>query len=135
MKKILMMLAALAAFSAYASGVPEETDAAQRLASMAAHEELPVTDARVVATAKTLVKISRATGEEPLAIAAACTRYSRHLFDAARIAASPLELLEALDRLGRKGAPINETLLRYVEARKAAPASPHGEVLAALSRK
>lgn len=135
MKHWTLLLAAFLAFSAQASGLPEQTNAAQRLASLSANEELAASDARVKTTAATLDRVEKNTGEEPMAIAAACTRYARYLFDAAKIKASPLELLEALDRHARKGTPINETLQRYVAARQAAASRGHAEAMTAMARK
>lgn len=138
MKRWIFLLAAFVPFvhfSAQASGLPDATNAAQRLTSLSVHEELAESDPRVVATAASLNKLSKLTGEEQMAIAAACTRYSRYLFDAAKIRATPLELLDGLERFAAKNVPVNDTLQRYVAARQNAPGKTHAETMAALGRK
>lgn len=137
LRRTLPLLIAVACLSGGASAA-NGTDAvnpAQRMVSLSVHEDVPATDARVVAAGNTLGKLAKLTGEDTMALAAACTRYSHYLFDAAKMKAPPLEVLDALDRLATKGVPINDTLQRYVTARLATPGKSHGEVLATLQRK
>lgn len=133
------LVACLCSASLFAAAPAAAQDAAptvaQRLVTLSGREEPPVGDARVVAAQKQLDKVVKRTGETPESIASACVRTARHLFDAGKIPATPLELLEVLDLHAVAGQPITEPLHRYVAARKTAPTRAHGEAMAALGGK
>lgn len=138
MNKLLasLLLAAVVSGSAAAAANPTPIDeAAQRLTTMSLKQEVAENDPRVAPTRKLLDQAVKFSHEEPMAIAAACSRYAGHLFDAIHEPATPLELLEALATFGKAGRPINETLQDYVAARKVAPGKSHAEALAALAKK
>lgn len=121
--------------AAFAVADPAPADeVAQRLTAMSVKQDVPENDPRVAQTRKLLDKAVKLTKEEPLAVAAACSRYAGHLHDSAHIEAVPLELLEALATFGKSGKPMNETLQNYAAARKAVPAKSHVEAMAALGR-
>jgi len=74
-----------------------------------------------------------ATGETEMAVAAACTRAARFIFDATRSPATPLDVLDGL--LAQKvRAPMSDAIGRYVEARRNAAGKTHAEAVAALKR-
>lgn len=132
----LLLLAAFVVGPASAAGASTPTDElAQRLTAMSVRQELAENDPRVAQTRKLLDKAVKLSREEPVAIAAACSRYAGHLFDSIHVSATALELLEALATFGKAGKPISETLQGYVAARKAAPARSHVEAMAALGGK
>jgi len=129
----LLLLAALAAGSVGAAEMTD--DVAQRMTATSVKQEVAASDPRVAQTRKLLDQAVKLTHEEPLAIAAACSRYAGHLFDAIHEAATPLELLEALATFGKVGQPMSETLQAYVSARKAAPMKSHAEAMAGLAKR
>ena len=73
------------------------------------------------------------SGETEMAVAAACTRAARFIFDATRSPATPLDVLDGL--LAQKvRAPMSDAIGRYVEARRNAAGKTHAEAVAALKR-
>lgn len=132
----LLFLVALASGAASAAGAPAPADdAAQRMTAGSVRQEVAADDPRVAQTRKQLDKVVKVTREEPMAVAAACSRYAGHLFDSIHEPATSLELLEALVQFARSGKPMTETLQDYVAARKLAPARSHAEAMAALGKK
>lgn len=131
-----LLLCVFLSSAALAAANPAPTDdLAQRLTATSVRQELAENDPRVAQTRKLLDKAVKVSREEPVAIAAACSRYAGHLFDSIHVSATALELLEALATFGKAGKPISETLQGYVAARKAAPARSHVEAMAALGGK
>lgn len=131
MRKLLaLLLVAALVFPAAAAD-----DVARRLAEASFGQTLAENDPRVVQARSQLDKAVNLTHEEPMAVAAACSRYAGHLFDAIHERATPLELLEALAAFGKADRPMNDTLLAYVAARKAAPHRNHAAALTALGGK
>ena len=125
-----LFLAVFFSAAAIAVGTPAPADdAAQRLTAMSVGQDVAADDPRVAQARKLLDKAVKLTHEEPMAIAAACSRYAGHLFDAIHERATPLELLEALATFGKSGKPMNETLQDYAAARKAAPGKSHVEAM------
>ena len=125
-----LFLAVFFSAAAIAVGTPAPADdAAQRLTAMSVGQDVAADDPRVAQARKLLDKAVKLTHEEPMAIAAACSRYAGHLFDAIHERATPLELLEALATFGKSGKPMNETLQDYVAARKVAPGKRHVEAM------
>ncbi len=110
-------------------------DVAHRLVAMSGGQDVTADDPRVAQTRKLLDKAVKLTQEEPMAIAAASSRYAGHLFDSIHERATALELLEALAAFGKRGRPMSETLQGYVAARKAAPGKSHAEAMAKLGMK
>lgn len=103
----------------------------QRMVSLAVKQELAATDPRVVRASAQMAKAMKATGETEQAVAAACTRAARFIFDSTK---SPATSLDVLDALAEKGAgrPMSDTIGRYVEARRNAAGKTHAEAMAAL---
>lgn len=134
---VLLIVVALTTGFARAADAPVTAgdDPAQRLTAMSLREEVAAGDPRVAQTRAQIARVVKLSGEEPMAVATACLRYTRHLFDAIHERATPLELLDALASFGKAGKPINDTLLDYVAARKAAASKGHTEAMAALSKK
>jgi hypothetical protein len=137
MTKLLATLffAVLFSSAGFAATPAPVDDVAQRLVAMSGGPDVAADDPRVTQTRKLLDKAVKLTHEEPMAIAAACSRYAGHLFDAIHVRATALELLEALTAFGKSGKPMNETLQDYVAARKAAPGKSHVEAMAKLGGK
>jgi len=131
---IPLLLAVLAAGSVGAADLSAVLggEVALRMTARSFSQELAANDPRVARTRTLLDQAVQLTHEEPITIEAACSRYVGHLFDSAHIAATPLELLEALAGFGQVGQPMNETLQAYASARRAAPAKSHTEAMAAL---
>lgn len=111
----------------------QSIDPAQRLAALSYHEDLAADDPRVQKIQKQLVGLAKRSKDTPEEIAAACYRTARHLYDATRVQATPLELLEPLDKYLQKGQPLTDTLHRYVALRKAAPNRTHAEAMAGMA--
>ena len=110
-------------------------DVAHRLVAMSGGQDVAADDPRVAQTRKLLDKAVKLTQEEPMAIAAACSRYVGHLHDSAHIEATPMELLEALASFAKAGKSMRDTLQEYAAARKAAPARSHAGAMALLAKK
>jgi hypothetical protein len=124
-------LLAACSFATFAASPSEE--AADRLLAVSLKQEVAANDPRVTQTRLWLDKAAKLAGEEPTAIAYACSRYAGHLHDAAQVEATPLELLEALTRFGKAGKPMRDTLQEYATARKAVPGRSHADTLVALT--
>ena len=131
-----LFLAALFSGVAFAAESPAAADEiVQRLTATSFKETVVENDPRLGQTRKLLDKAVKLTREEPMAIAAACSRYVGHLHDSAQIDATPLELLEALARFGRSGESMRDTLQAYVVARKAAPSRNHADAMQAMGKR
>jgi hypothetical protein len=103
----------------------------QRMVSLAVKQELAETDPRVVLARKQMAKAVKATGETEQAVAAACTRAARFIFDSTKSPATSLDVLEALADKGA-GRPMSDTIGRYVEVRRNSAGKTHAEAMAAL---
>jgi hypothetical protein len=103
----------------------------QRMVSLAVKQELAETDPRVVLARKQMAKAIKATGETEQAVAAACTRAARFIFDSTKSPATSLDVLEALADKGA-GRPMSDTIGRYVEVRRNSAGKTHAEAMAAL---
>lgn len=123
MKPFLAAAACAASFLAlplHASGLGDpEMNAPQRLVQASLREEVAADDPRVAKAREMLVKAGAATGETDLALAQACMRNARYIFDASRRRAnvSALEVLEAVAAHAPAGKPLAETTQRYVDLR------------------
>lgn len=104
---------------------------AQRLVELAAKQEVAATDPRVATTQAQLKKATQLTGESEQAVAAACTRAARFIFDATKAPATPLDVLDALAAKG-KGRSMSDTIGAYVAARRNAAGKTHAEAMAAM---
>lgn len=110
-----------------------EGSVAQRLVALSVKQDVSENDARVVATKAQLKAAAQATGETEQAVAAACTRAARFLFDATKAPVTSLDVLDGL--LAQKNrVPMSDAIGRYVEARRNSPGKTHAEALAALKR-
>lgn len=109
-----------------------DADAAMRVVAVAAGEDVAASDARVTRARQWLAQAMKATGEtDERAVAAACVRLSRHLFDVTKQRANPLEVLEALATRAPPGRPLQETTQRYFDLR-AKQKLDHAAALAAM---
>ena len=124
----------LAAFLA-SSPVLANEDAAYRLTVHSLREDVAASDPRVSQARTQLARVAKTLGEEPGAIAAACTRYAGHIYDSAHVRTTSLELLDALAAHAKRGRALNDTLLDYANARKAAPGRTHAEAMAVMGGK
>jgi len=104
---------------------------AQRLLTLSTQQEVPATDARVAPTQAKLTKVAKATGETEQAVAAACTRAARFLFDATRTPATPVDVLEGLAAKGGSRS-LSDMVGAYVAARRNSSGRTHAEALAAM---
>ncbi len=133
----LSLLMAVVAGSAVAANpverVTEGGSVAQRMVVLSVKQEVAENDARVLAADRQLKAAAQATGETEQAVAAACTRAARFIFDATKAPATPLDVLDGL-LAQQSRSPMNEAVGRYVEARRNAPGKTHAEALAALKR-
>ena len=134
----LFLLSCLLPVLAIAAATPLELVTAegsesipQRMVSLAAKQDVAANDPRVVRARSQMAKAMKATVETEQAVAAACTRAARFIFDSTK---SPATSVEVLDALAEKGAgkPMSETIGRYVEARRNAAGMTHAEAMAAL---
>lgn len=98
-------------------------------------EDVAAGDPRVKQARDWLARVAKLSGEDDKAIAAQCERTARWFFDVTRQKATSLEMLEALARLGKPGAPIQDILRDYVAARRETAGKSHAEGLAALGAK
>lgn len=103
----------------------------QRMVALAAKQEIPASDPRVQQATRQMAKAVKHTGETEQAIAAACTRAARFIFDATKAPATSVDVLDALAEKGA-GRPMNETIGAYVDARRNAAGRTHAEAMAAL---
>jgi hypothetical protein len=134
----LFLLSCLLPALAIAAATPLESVTAeggesipQRMVSLSVKQEVAANDPRVVRARSQMVKAMKATGETEQAVAAACTRAARFLFDSTK---SPATSVEVLDALAEKGAgkPMSDTIGRYVEARRNSATKTHAEAMVAL---
>lgn len=125
--------ALLLAFNAQASGLGDpEMNVPQRLVEVSVSQEVPVSDPRVAAAREQLVRVAKATGENEQAVAYACMRNARYIFDATRQRVTPLEVLEALAKHAPAGKPLNDATQRYSTLRVQQKLG-HAEAMAALA--
>lgn len=103
----------------------------QRMVSLSVKQEVAESDPRVALVRKQMAKAVKVTGETEQAVAAACTRAARFIFDATKAPATSIDVLEALAEKGA-GRPMSDTIGRYVEARRNAAGKTHAEAMAAL---
>ncbi|MFA7291136.1 MAG: hypothetical protein WC023_02705 [Rhodocyclaceae bacterium] len=103
----------------------------QRMVSLAAKQDVAANDPRVVHARAQMAKAIKATGETEQAVAAACTRAARFIFDATKSPATSLDVLDALVEKGA-GRSMSDTIGHYVEARRNAAGKTHAEAMAAL---
>ncbi len=113
--------------------VTEGCSVAQRMVTLSLKQEVADNDSRVLAADRQLKAAAQATGETEMAVAAACTRAARFIFDATRSPATPLDVLDGL-LAQRVRAPMSDAIGRYVEARRNAAGKTHAEAVAALKR-
>ena len=76
--------------------VTEGGSVAQRMVTLSLKQEVADNDSRVLAADRQLKAAAQATGETEMAVAAACTRAARFIFDATRSPATPLDVLDGL---------------------------------------
>ena len=134
----LLLLSCLLPALALAAASPLESVTAQgeesipqRMVSLAAKQDVAANDPRVVLARGQMAKAIKATGETEQAVAAACTRAARFIFDATKAPATSINVLEALAEKGA-GRPMNDTIGRYVEARRNTVGKTHAEAMAVL---
>lgn len=139
MRSLLLLLAAVPLIALAAPTTTPVADraagdesAAQRLVALATRQDtVAETDPRVQRASGQLAKAIRNTGETETAIATACIRAARFLFDATRAQATALEVLDAVAEKGA-GRPLSDTIGRYVEARRNTKGKTHAEAMGAL---
>lgn len=113
--------------------VTEGGSVAQRLVALSLKQEVAEKDPQVLAADRQLKAAAQATGETEQAVAAACTRAARFIFDATKSPATPLDVLDGL--LAQKlRAPMSDAIGRYVEARRNSAGKTHAEAVAVLKR-
>lgn len=134
----LLLLSCLLPVLAIAAATPLESVTAeggesipQRMVSLSVRQEVAANDSRVVHARSQMAKAMKATGETEQALAAACTRAARFIFDATKAPATSVEVLDALAEKGA-GKPMSDTIGRYVEARRNAAGKTHAEAMAVL---
>lgn len=103
----------------------------QRMVSLSTRQEVPENDPRVVRAKAQMAKAMKNTGETEQAVAAACTRAARFIYDSTKSPASSLDVLDALVEKGA-GRSMSDSIGRYVEARRNAAGKTHAEAMAAL---
>lgn len=129
---LLLPVAALAAASpleAVTAGGEESIP--QRMVSAAVRQDVPAADPRVLRATQQMKRAMKNTGEGEQAVAAACTRAARFIFDATKAPATALDVLDALAEKG-SGRPMSDTVGRYVEARRNSAGKTHAEAMAAM---
>ena len=120
------------ALPAHAAGLGDpEADVALRLVESSAKQAVPADDPRVAKVRGQLAQVVKATGENEQAVAHACNRNARYLFDVAQLRVSPLEVLEALATQARGSRPLTEMTGRYFDLRTKQKLD-HAGALAAL---
>jgi hypothetical protein len=125
--------ALLLACNVYASGLGDpEMNVPQRLVEVSASQEVPASDPRIAVAREQLGRVAKATGENEQAVAYACMRNARYIFDATRQRVTPLEVLEALAKHAPAGKPLNEATQRYANLR-VKDRLGHAEAMAALA--
>lgn len=98
-------------------------------------EDVAAGDARVIQAKGWLAKVTKVTGEDEKAVAAACERTSRWFFDMTRTRATALEMLEAVALLAKPGKTMQDTMVDYVQARRQTADKSHAAALKALNAK
>ena len=127
------LLLAFASGHALAANPVEAVTEGGSVAQLSLKQEVADNDSRVLAADRQLKAAAQATGETEMAVAAACTRAARFIFDATRSPATPLDVLDGL-LAQRVRAPMSDAIGRYVEARRNAAGKTHAEAVAALKR-
>jgi hypothetical protein len=111
-------VALLLAFNAHASGLGDpETNFSQRLVEVSVSQEVAANDPRVATAREQLARVAKLTGETEQAVAYACMRNARYIFDATRQRVTPLEVLEALAKHAPAGKPLSDATQRYSNLR------------------
>lgn len=126
----LSFIVSTVAFAASPASAPT-VDPVQRLVELSYQESVPPTDARVTAVRAQLQKAVKLTGEEPMAVVAACVRAARFLFDATKVPVAPVDVLDAVAAHG-KGRPLADTVGLYVEKRRNSASKTHAETMGAM---
>lgn len=103
----------------------------QRMVSLSTKQDVPENDPRVVRAKAQMAKAMKNTGETEQAVAAACTRAARFIYDSTKAPASSLDVLDALAEKGT-GRPMSDSIGRYVDARRNSAGKTHAEAMAAL---
>jgi hypothetical protein len=103
----------------------------QRMVSLAVRQDVPANDPRVLRATQQMKRAMKNTGENEQAVAAACTRAARFIFDATKVPVTSLDVLDALAEKG-SGRPMSDTVGRYVEARRNSAGNTHAEAMAAM---
>lgn len=103
----------------------------QRMVELSVRQEVPANDPRVVQAQSRMNTVTKASGETEQAVAAACTRAARFIFDATKAPATALDVLDALALKGGRR-PMSETIGIYVAARRNSAGKTHAEALAAM---
>lgn len=103
----------------------------QRMVELSLRQEVSATDVRVTQAQSRMNAVTKATGETEQAVAAACTRAARFIFDATKAPATSLDVLDALAVKGGRR-PMNETIGLYVAARRNSAGKTHAEALAGM---
>jgi len=130
-----LMLSLFAASAWATNPIGEVVDAgdgmAQRMLEMALKTEVAATDPRIVPVRKQLLGVAKASGETEMAVAAACVRAARYLFDADHLPATSVDVLEGLAKQ-RGPRALSDLVGAYVAARRNSSGKTHAEALAAL---
>jgi hypothetical protein len=106
------------AVTCHAAGLEDPAvNVPQRLVEVSLNQEVPANDPRVSRTREQLAQVMKATGETEQAVAQACMRNARYIFDFSRQRVSPLEVLEVLARYAPPGKPLNDTTQVYFNLR------------------
>lgn len=131
MKKILLALLGILLLAPPARADEDGIDGAARLVSLSAGEDIAASDPRVARTREKIAEVLRLTGEtDDRAVAAACVRLSRHLFDVTKQRVSPLDVLDALAVPTSTGS-LQERARRYFDLRSKQKLD-HAAALAAM---
>lgn len=130
---VLALTALLAAGPLRAGPVDLGADPARHIVNQAAGQDVPDNDPRLVNARAWLRKTAQATGEGEEMVAATSVKLARYLFDAAKVRATALEVLEGLAAHAPAGGPMGEATDAYFQARRKAPNKTHAEAMAALA--
>jgi hypothetical protein len=115
---LAVLTAALLAGQVFASGLGEpEFNVPQRIVEESLFQDVSLDDPLVKKAAEQVAAIVKATGEQERAIAQLCNRHARYIFDVSHQRAKPMEVLEAVAFLTRKGKSFNEAAQLYHQAR------------------
>lgn len=117
-----LLLAALAAVlmtgQVCASGLGDpDINVPQRIVEESLFKDVSPDDPLVKKAAEQVAAIVKATGESENAIGQLCNRHARYIFDVSHQRAKPMEVLEAVAMLTRKGKSFNDAAQLYHQAR------------------